>query len=949
MTSSFNTVVGTQRDAPPNISKWNYASTEADLTESVNSEIDKTTKAMNDHFSLVIQQENQYHKNRQQKHKQLLELIPNAIETYVDIRDRREAAAVYNDFIPLDGNQVKDEINSKKKEAAEKKIEAQFKETDELIKQGNEVSGEIQAHQDEFLKDNQTDAGLIAQDAVVNTANTRNTIAELSDSFEMGWPRFKTMASEEYLHEMPDGRWLTLNQAKGESDEYWRIAYKGTVELFLAQTIAGKKYSRRLLTKYLAYPIFQDFQKDKKGYVKAQVDAQKALMEKDRAAALGASLKQFASTPTETVEEENLTDTEIEEKNSKALGTKITDYLGHYHGFHAYSWSAGRAEMFKFIEQAWESKELSDQDVIKIGDAIIKGHDGKYRRLKNYWGKEYGGLRKKVRIAQGEAIAQSNQDRDTKQFNWWQEKKRSEEWKEIMEGESTHEQKEEYLKRVEQEAYDKGWDKPVQELKFHISRFEDLSPDIEEDRFKFYWARHEAGYRTDPSVLSEFDPTGPYYGRIKGIVDGPNMDASQIKSAESFIVGLANEEVRRETATTVKNSTHRAITDQATKAFAEHFRAQKSLGKTDEDAMSFARTEIEKEIKAKRYSQYPAYNPDHTAAQDMLAIKEKIKADPTHLSSKEPWVGEEVHLQAALKYYQLGEGFLRTGPDPTEYYKNFSKLGNKTWSVSDVMKHRLVSTGLMNDDGVVNPAKALALKDQIKLLHKPSAARTYNVFSNTEGKDDLLKYTDFTDFVELSNAARDSMQSKNAYSTPGLDWIQQVNIDPELANAYTDIVGDVPFYAKLDNLLPGVAEKVVKDTLLSEPVESPKVPSSSIYNEETGTGWKRSEQGNWEYYTNFELSQDDSPFSRDWIWDKYKKAWTPSTYIDPLKEPALKTFKYLEQVPGLLSNAFADIPKKLIQEPLEYIGDRTIGSGVFENGRELTIAELEERQQNSKE
>ena len=65
MTSSFNTVLGSQRDAPPDISKWNYTNTEPDLVKSVNSEIDETTKAMNDYFKIVIDQENQYHKNKQ--------------------------------------------------------------------------------------------------------------------------------------------------------------------------------------------------------------------------------------------------------------------------------------------------------------------------------------------------------------------------------------------------------------------------------------------------------------------------------------------------------------------------------------------------------------------------------------------------------------------------------------------------------------------------------------------------------------------------------------------------------------------------------------------------------------------------------------------------------------------------------------------------------------------
>ena len=40
MTSSFGNLVGTERDEIPNISNTNYTNTEADLTESVNSQID---------------------------------------------------------------------------------------------------------------------------------------------------------------------------------------------------------------------------------------------------------------------------------------------------------------------------------------------------------------------------------------------------------------------------------------------------------------------------------------------------------------------------------------------------------------------------------------------------------------------------------------------------------------------------------------------------------------------------------------------------------------------------------------------------------------------------------------------------------------------------------------------------------------------------------------------
>ena len=816
MTSSFNTVLGSQRDTPPDISKWNYASTEPDLVKSVNSEIDETTKLMNDHFNLVIAQENQYNQNKQARHKELLELIPNAVQAYVNIRDRREANALVNGVIPLSGNKVKDEVKSKVKNTWEK----EEKELTELEREEGQVSGKIQAYQDNFLKEGQTDAGLLAQDAVVKASRSRNVIKELHDAGTSGWPKFKVIAEEKYLHEMPDGRWLTLKEAASEPDEYYEIAYRGTLELFLAQTVSGNNYSRRLLNKYLVQPLFQDFQKDKKGYVKAQVDAQKALMERDRADAF----LQFAKSPTtpiESVDGEALTQPEIEEKNAKELGNKITDYLGNFHAFHAYSWSHGRAEMFRFMEQAWETGQLSDQDIIRIGDSIIKGHDGKSRRLKDYWNKEYGPLRKKVRIKQGEQIAQHEQDIDTQQHNWWQEVKGSEEWTKVMDdSKSTVEQKLEYLKRLEQQAWDKGWDKPVQELKRNIARFDDLGPDVEEEHFNFLWNRHEAGYKIDPSELREFDPTGKYYSKIKAIVDGPSMDTAQVNSAKDFVEGQTVDYTKETDGQPGKESPKfRAIRDQANISFVEHFRAQKSLGKTDEEAMSFARTQTKKEIWEGLYNQYPAYNPDHTAAQDMLAVKDKIKSDTTHLSSKEPWVGEEVHLQAALKYYQLGEGVIRTGPDPTEYYKNFSTLGNKTWSVSDVMKHRLVSTGLIKDDGTVDPVKALALKEQILLKHKPSAGRTYRaLFEDVEGKEPVLDYTNFFNFDQLSSATRANAQISNSYTTPGLDWLQLVNIEPELIDAYSDIVGETPFFMHLDNLLPGVAEEQVKRTLI-EPKE----------------------------------------------------------------------------------------------------------------------------------
>ena len=353
--------------------------------------------------------------------------------------------------------------------------------------------------------------------------------------------------------------------------------------------------------------------------------------------------------------------------------------------------------------------------------------------------------------------------------------------------------------------------------------------------------------------------------------------------------------------------------------------------------------QVNENIIAGAYKQLAIYPPDTKRIKEIADVRKALKNDPQIINSKEYWEGEEPHLLAALKYMDPNEA----GGIPL-FYKDIAR-GIKGITSYELMTSRLKSVGLLNEELEPIPERVLDLEKQIKLLNKPSPAKSLRVFSDLEGTEleGLLEVSKFEDLPQLTNAFREGAATSNSYTTTDIDWIQQVNIDPQLREQYNSIFGDIPYYSSFDTLLPGVAEKLVEDTLM-EP-EQPKIPGSSIYNEKTGTGWKRSEAGDWEFYRNFELAEDDSPFSREWIWDTYRKAWTPSTYIDPLKEPASKVGEYLEQVPGLLRNAFADIPKKLIQEPLEAIGDRTTGSGVFEDGRELTISELKERQQTSKE
>ena len=57
MTSSFQNVVGTPRDAVPDISKTNYLETAPDMTEAVNAQIDENIKDTKQFFDQMVELE----------------------------------------------------------------------------------------------------------------------------------------------------------------------------------------------------------------------------------------------------------------------------------------------------------------------------------------------------------------------------------------------------------------------------------------------------------------------------------------------------------------------------------------------------------------------------------------------------------------------------------------------------------------------------------------------------------------------------------------------------------------------------------------------------------------------------------------------------------------------------------------------------------------------------
>ena len=87
MTSSFQNVVGTPRDAVPDISKTNYLETAPDMTEAVNKQIDDNIKDTKQFFDQMVELE----ELAASKLSKRLSAIENIIGTVGQIKKKREA------------------------------------------------------------------------------------------------------------------------------------------------------------------------------------------------------------------------------------------------------------------------------------------------------------------------------------------------------------------------------------------------------------------------------------------------------------------------------------------------------------------------------------------------------------------------------------------------------------------------------------------------------------------------------------------------------------------------------------------------------------------------------------------------------------------------------------------------------------------------------------------
>ena len=90
MTSSFQNVVGTPRDAVPDISKTNYLETAPDMTEAVNKQIDDNIKDTKQFFDQMVELE-ELAASKLDKRLAAIENIVGTVGTFMKKRKADEA------------------------------------------------------------------------------------------------------------------------------------------------------------------------------------------------------------------------------------------------------------------------------------------------------------------------------------------------------------------------------------------------------------------------------------------------------------------------------------------------------------------------------------------------------------------------------------------------------------------------------------------------------------------------------------------------------------------------------------------------------------------------------------------------------------------------------------------------------------------------------------------
>ena len=195
------------------------------------------------------------------------------------------------------------------------------------------------------------------------------------------------------------------------------------------------------------------------------------------------------------------------------------------------------------------------------------------------------------------------------------------------------------------------------------------------------------------------------------------------------------------------------------------------------------------------------------------------------LNQTTPWEGEESVIKESMNFINKKE------VNPPSYYNAYAPIiktlpDGSVGTPVNIMRYRLKSLGLIDDNGMPLPEDSLSPEQQL-LLRKPSPSRTLRVLNglDTEANKEIFDlYSPFNsdkDLIpydvelNLSQACRKRAQVHQRCISLDDSYRQLVEIPEDLNNEFVAQVGELPLYLQPNNLSQAAATALIEDILLT--------------------------------------------------------------------------------------------------------------------------------------
>ena len=220
----------------------------------------------------------------------------------------------------------------------------------------------------------------------------------------------------------------------------------------------------------------------------------------------------------------------------------------------------------------------------------------------------------------------------------------------------------------------------------------------------------------------------------------------------------------------------------------------------------------------KRKSEY-----DESSPQALAETMKLISNDSKALYSKEIHPGELQDLQAGLDFYNTGQGFI-----PTRY-RNIAKATTEKDTGHELLVRRLKSTGFIDKEGKPIPERERLIPELQKLLlNRPSPSNTYRTILESEDPEWMLgllksihpnifidNIDDLKTYLRLSNSFNNSLSSGannlNTYYEIGEDDLKEWG---DFTKRWGVVDPEVYPYMDITTMPPGLAFMFTSEKIL---------------------------------------------------------------------------------------------------------------------------------------